>query len=378
MGYTYLYYGIAVFLSVIYLLNNSVNKKRFIIALLSFTYLLFATFLSSINVGGVFSIARLIYIVVPLLILLTDDIARFRKSFILNILEMLTIIVVIWNSLLIAKNAAVMAFTKDNYSQFVSYTTSLFVDNGRPIFTFGIYSYGAFFYAALFMFWYVAFNESVGYARIRYNAYMIILIVFQILLRGSTALFLGAYMLFIYLKTFGRNRSRFLLLPLFIIGGAYFIYIQNYDWTRLLIGNESNGFLSRYGFNLFEENYQALKDTVLGIGFTVVRKYSIDYTDSGYIVLLTMGNIFLPVSIYYCLFKKIKYNTPQKVYKYIFILYMLFEFSLPGILYTKMALFMAFIFMAIRNIVDDDSIAVCNESKVSFVIRKKYTRGIRT
>lgn len=371
VGYTYSYYGIALLLSVLYLMTNEVNRKRFALALLLFAYMSLATFMSVTIVGGVFSIARLIYIIVPMLILSTDDLPRFKKKFILNSLELLTLVIIIWNFLLITMNAAVMAFTKDTYSQFVSYTTSVFVDNGRPVFTFGIYSYGAFFYAGLFMFWYIASNEVEGYARTRYNAYMIILIIFQLLLRGSTALFLGTYMLFMYLKTFGRNKLRFLLLPVFLIGGTYFIYIQNFDWTRLLIGNENNGFLSRYGFKLFEENYRALKDTFFGIGYSVVRQYRIDYTDSGYIVLFTMGNILLPVIMYYCLFQKIKHNTPQKIYIFIFILYMLFEFSLPGILYTKLALFMAFIFMAIRNITDDDSIANSNESRVRFVLGNK-------
>ena len=370
VGYTYSYYGIALLLSVLYLMTNEINRKRFAFALVLFTYMSFATFISVLNVGGVFSFARLIYIVVPMLILSTDDIPRFKKKFILNAIEILTLIIIVWNFLLIARNATVMAFTKDTYSQFVSYTTSVFVDNGRPVFTFGIYSYGAFFYAGLFMFWYIASNEVKGYARTRYNAYMIILIIFQLLLRGSTALFLGAYMLFMFLKTFGRHKYRFLLLPVFLIGGTYFIYIQNFDWTRLLIGNENNGFLSRYGFKLFEENYRALKDTVFGIGYSVIRQYRIDYTDSGYVVLFTMGNVFLPIIMYYCLFKKIKHNTPQKVYIFIFILYMLFEFSLPGILYTKLALFMAFIIMAIRNITDDDSIANSNETRVRFALGK--------
>lgn len=352
-SYVITYYGICIIVVLWYVIGDRLRIYSILIILFVLVYMFVATMNSIAVLGGSIIIARFIYIVLPLLLLLFNSDKQVSTKFVLVINEILTIIIIVWNIGLVFDVNFFQTITKYYYSQFNWFTTSVFVDNSKPIFTFGIYSYGAFFYAMLFIFWiYVTYSlKNIGLRlKKRYFVYAFSFIIFQILMRGSTALSLGIIMFFAFIRRVGKNRWSFIIIPFFIITGAYYIYIQDYDWTRMIMGSSTNGFASRYIFNWFNNNFLAVKETLLGIGFTIPQKYDLVYSDSGYVVLFTMGNILLPLVIYVFLFFSLRKNLPKIIFLVSWLVIMLFELALPGLLYPKEVIFIAYFYMSVQAV----------------------------
>lgn len=359
------YYGIAVLLSLLYMFTNEIALRRLKLLVYLMIYLAIATVISCCSIGGEFAFARLIYIFIAVVVLSTNDLPMINRHAILTSMEILTFVIIVWNLCIILHANQVIDFSIAYYSQFNSSTTAYYIQNRRPMFTFGAYSYASLFYALLFGFWYAATNNEVRkYTRGRYYAYLIALIVFQFLLRGSIAFLLGSFMAFMFVKHFANRRSGLVLLPIFLLAAFCFVCQQNYDWTRLLVGNETNGFFSRYNTNMFEDNFKAISETILGIGYSITQDYNIRYTDSGYIVLFTMGNAILPIAFYCSLYQKLKNNVPKALSRLVFIMLMLFEISLPSLIYAKTVLFLGAITFGIKSVSANKVPRCKNENKV--------------
>jgi hypothetical protein len=349
MRYIYTYYGIAICTALVYMITNGINVKRGTKMVLLFVYLSITTILARFSISGQFVIARLVFTIIPAIVLSVDTEKELDNKVVLTILELITIIILIWNIGLIFNLQPFTSITNDRYSQFNSFTTSVFVSMKRPIFTFGVYSYSAYFYSGLFVIWIAAIRRDKR-SKIRYYFYEIMLIIYQLLLRGSTALMLGGVMIYTLLKTLNKRKWGLLIIPIFLVLGTYYINSLNYDWNRMIIGTESNGFFSRYFGNVFVGNFEAIKTTIFGIGWTVIRSMNIRYTDSGYIVLATMGSIIMPVLLYWNLHGAIKNNLPVNIRKILFAYCMLFEIALPSLLYPRAVIFLGFVFISIRSI----------------------------
>lgn len=354
-SYVFIYYGICIILVMWYVIGKKININSILGILAVMVYMFVASIVSSKVLEGTIDIARFVYILLPLVIFLFNSDKKVPAKFVLIINEVLTIIIIVWNSFLIFNVELIQNFTTNYYSQFNWFTTRTFVENSKPVFTFGIYSYGAFFYAMLFIFWvYVIFSKikKNDPFKNRYYIYAFSFILFQILMRGSTALLLGIIMLVAFLRRIGKSNWSFLVVPLFIAVGVYFIYVQDYDWTRLVIGTSTNGFASRYLSTWFQNNFQAVKETILGIGFTIPATRNLVYSDSGYVVLFTMGNIILPVVLYVNLYKSFRRNLPKEIFWLTWIVIMLFELALPGLLYSKEIIFIAYFYMSVQAVRD--------------------------
>lgn len=352
-GYTIIYYAVCVLLVLWYIINRYLDLRSLICFVFMMIYMCVASIVSSQVLEGTVAIARIVYILLPALIYFfgSQKIIDYRIALICN--ELITIIIIIWNVCILFNIGIISEITITYYSQFNWFTTSTFVENARPIFTFGIYSYGAFFYAMLFVFWIhvISTKKRIGEPiKIRYYIYAIAYIAFQILMRSSTALMLVIVMCFIFLRMLKKINWGIILIPLLLAIGVYFTYIQDYDWSRMIIGTSTNGFASRYLSDWFEQNIQAVQETILGIGFTVPQKLNLVYTDSGYVVLFTMGNIVLPLFLYSALYRNLKKNLNKELFIEVLIIMLSFEFSLAGLLYIKETIFMIYFYMSINSV----------------------------
>ena len=351
--YTIFSYAVCCLLVLWYVISRYLDLRSLVLFLLMLVYMCIASIVSSHVLDGPVSIARIVYILLPALFFSFQSRKEVDFKLVLFCNEVIAFVILIWNICLVLNIGSIPEITVNYYSQFNWFTTSNFVANKRPVFTFGIYSYGAFFYAMLFMFWIhvISITKRVnGRIKLRYYIYIILYISYQILMRGSTALMLAAVMCFVFLWTLKKAKWGIVVIPILVILGAFFIYIQDYDWSRMILGTSTNGFTSRYLTDWFSANIQAVKETGLGIGFTVPQKLDLVYTDSGYVVLFTMGNLFLPIFLYSTLYKSLKKSFDKELFIEVLVIILLFELSLPGLLYTKEIVFMVFFFMLIMSI----------------------------
>ncbi len=359
----YIYYSICLFIIVLLVLQNSIAFNRIRTSALVLAFLATSSLVGRWTLGGRFAIARFIFIFLCLLVFSINYKANTSHRFYLGIFKIITLIMCIWNWCLILKNPFISEITKNSYSQFISYTTSTFVDRGRPIFTFGIYSYCAFFYALMFIIWLYLMNNK-NENKYLCGTIIINILIFQLLLRSSTGLLLGSVMIYFFIRSISNRKTGLLFSVLFIAAGALFIYYQDFDWHRLIVGNASNGFVARYVGGLFADNIKAISTTIIGIGYDIIDNMHITYTDSGYIVLATMGGVFLPIIVYSLVYRSMRVNLPQQYYSKTFILFMLFELALPASLYPKalMAVALFYITMvSIKTNVDQEDSSI-NES----------------
>lgn len=350
----YIYYAFCVLIIFLLVLQHSCSVKRTTISL-GIVVFLFLSTLAGVNIlSGRFAIARFLYVIISLAIFSLNYKPNLSSKFVLTSLTIITGVLCLWNWALVAKVPLIANITKETYSQFVFYTTSTFVDSGRPIFTFGIYSYCAFFYAMLFIVWAYILDKKLLDKKICYF-FILNLLAFQFLLRSSTGLLLGSVMGYFFLKDLTNRKTGVIFSIIFLIAGAVFIYYQDYNWQRLIIGNSNNGFVSRYLGTLFTDNFVAISNTIIGIGYCIIDNLHITYTDSGYIVLATMGGIMLPFVMYYIVYMCINSNLERRYSVRMFMLFMLFEFALPAIIYPKALIAMAFSFITLSSLMNVDA-----------------------
>ena len=134
---------------------------------------------------------------------------------------------------------------------------------------------------------------------------------------------------------------------------AIFLFFQSelYFKYSSMIFSESNGFLPRYTEDsVFTENYKILSESILGIGFNIARNDNLSYTDSGYIVYLTMGNIIFMIGLYYLLFRFLSNNLNAYFIYPVFLTIMLFEFAIPIVLYIKFFYMIIFFVMYLKSL----------------------------
>ena len=77
-----------------------------------------------------------------------------------------------------------------------------------------------------------------------------------------------------------------------------------------------------------------------------------------------MGNAILPIAFYCSLYQKLKNNVPKALSRLVFIMLMLFEISLPSLIYAKTVLFLGAITFGIKSVSANKVPRWKNENKV--------------
>lgn len=299
--------------------------------LICVTYLSMITFFTIIKYNDVrVSIAR----IAPIMLLLLITNVRIRnvrnRKFTLVLLNIFSLVSIVWNIGILVRNPEVLQFTYKYFSQYFKYATYYAViERSKPVMSFGVHTYAAYFYFLFFIlniFTYQKIKNKI------YILYSVCFVLFTLLLVSTTAIIFFIMMSIWLFKVLIEEKDRILICCICII----FIWICfskfNFLYSKLYLNitNGQNSFISRYSEQtVFKDNIKIIL-TSLGIGFTILDEMNLGYSDSGYIIYLTMGNLPLMMYIYWRIYVFLKNNISSQNLFSVLVVVFLFEFALPA------------------------------------------------
>ena len=345
-------------LIIILALRNSYNYVKLCTGDLFFViYMLIVTLLAqTLFTGCRMSIAR----IAPVMAFVLFTNLSFRrvppKQFMGKCLTVFSTIIVVWNALMLFGNEAVKQFTLNNFSQYYQsalYTAIYF--NNKPVMTFGVHTYASFYYFLLFILHFFTYEYDKKKLHV---FFMLIFTAFTILLFSTTSLIYSMFMIGIFIAKFSkRTKLEFIMAIIVVIVGAILISANiNILYEKYIANLTSinNGFNSRYlNQSLFKNNIKVITSS-LGIGFNIVDSLEIGYSDSGYILYLTMGSLPMAFYMYYSLWKYIRYNIPSKYFKIISVILFSFEVALPASFNYRYVPTLAFLALYCKSIIENN------------------------
>lgn len=326
---------------------NKINYRRLLVSMILINvYMTMVTILATyIFKDTRLSVARFAPIVF-LIYFVSLKIYRYPPLKLMKgLLNIISIITIIWNMGILLQISCIVEFSYNNYNQYYDLCGYYqYVAGHKPVMAFGVYSYAAFFYFLLFV---LCFSTYLKENKMLYLFYTCMYMLFTLLLTSTTAIifFTGMTLVFIYGMT-KKNTKKNLVALLVVSIFAILIILYNFKdlYLKLYINmtNGGNSFISRYSKNsVFNTNFEVIKSS-LGVGYNIVDSLDICYTDSGYVVYMTMGHLFLPISLYYLIYKFLKENIV--IYKKIVIAIVLsFEVAIPATFNYRFILIMVFV-----------------------------------
>lgn len=365
--YPYLVIGTWLFTAiiiVILLIHNSISTRVMIITSVLFIYMIIVTLISSGDDTN-FSIATL----VPVICVLALFNIKFKYIVAYNVmktfLEILIISVIVWNILLILRIDMINEFTVNNYSQFFEHATSSSISLYKPIMSFGVHTFASFFYLIIFTLIYFTIKTHTVKIR-RFYFYLLTLLLFNILLTSSSSLVFSIIML---IMIYNLSEKTITKISIGIVVIFLIVFLSNtelFPKYMQMIYSKTNGIIPRYqDASIFDGNFHMLSKFFLGIGFNIAQNYDVRFTDSGYIVYFTMGNIFFMIGIYYLFYNFLNTNLKRN-YKFYFLFFVLFfEIAIPILIYRKFFFILIFIIFYLQSL--DEVTSINKARKTNYI-----------
>ncbi|XJS11013.1 hypothetical protein ACF3NG_01735 [Aerococcaceae bacterium WGS1372] len=329
-------------LGMLFMLSKQKNYNIVLLILIAiFLYLSFVTFIIiNTDVNARVSIAR----IAPIMVLVLFTNLRINFGFVSfdilrRLLDIVFCIVIFWNILIVIDNSSVIEFTMANYSQYYTNALLYSVAANKPVMTFGVHTYAAMFYM---FFYYLSLQTAKVTEKNRYYFFCVVFVFFTILLRSNTSLIYSIIMIGFFFTTSKDNK----LFPIILVVLGFISLIANIDSIldiyKNITSSNLNGFVARYtGEDTVFKNNLSFLSNYLGTGFTIID--GLNYSDSGYMVYLTMGNIPLVLSVYFLLYRYIINNIPKEQSKFVLFILFSFELALPATLNYRFIYLMVFV-----------------------------------
>jgi len=335
---------------VIYLASvNRVDRGIVILGSISVAYLLFVTSIELMtNQYARISLARIAPILC--LLLLSSTVIKTKVPFFImeKCFDIYCIIMIFWNLGIMFSNELVQSFTKSFYSQYYDNALYYSVMMNKPVMSFGVHSYAAYFYMLLF---YLSYISAKNTGKIKYYVYCISIFIFTVFLSSNSSLVYGIVMmimLFSLIKGKPVFIFAFMVIFFFILAFSLPDLLSKY---LMIFNSRINGFIPRYfGDNtVFSENIRVIRNS-MGIGFCIPDNLNLGYSDSGYMVYLTMGHIPFVVVIYSIIYKFIKNNFSKKHVWFLSFVIFSFEIALPATFNYRFPFVIIFVITFLKSI----------------------------
>lgn len=326
-----------------FLITNSIRYKNTMIVLFMLTYMVISTVYANLNSGFDISIARIAPVLCVSFLFIGEIKNEIPFSYFERSLHIMCLIMIVWNILTIMNNEKFIEFVINYYSQFYDFATEGQLLKEKPVFTFGVHNVAAFFYIQFFLLCRFVYNYN---RKKIFIFYMLFILVFTIMLRSTASFGFSIIMLLLLFFMTKKNlKIRILFLINMFVGIGVFIVSPIFETYKMMLFGKKNGFIPRYfgKTTIFSNNMDILHKNILGIGFTIPRgELKAYFADSGFLVYLTMGNVFFLIIMYYLFYKFIKNNIAKKYRRIFLFTVILFELSMPSFLYLKTIYFYLF------------------------------------
>lgn len=279
------------------------------------------------------------------------------RGFMRFLLNLFSIICIIWNVGILSHFQPIVDFTYNNYNQYFPLAVFYSVhEQFKPVMTFGVHTYAAFYYLIFFLLCYYTYEYE---EKIIYLVYSIFYTFFCLFLVSTTGVIYFVCMI-IFLIYKQRNRFNIKSIIFLILLAAVFglIIFKNFDYlySKLFnnMTNGSNSFISRYSDeSVFVENFKIITSS-FGIGFNILDNVDVGYSDSGVVVYLTMGSIPLCLFMYRRIYGFICNNISSYYAIPLFIAIMSFEFALPATFVYRFVFMIIFVLCYYNTLYRDD------------------------
>jgi hypothetical protein len=226
----------------------------------------------------------------------------------------------------------------------------------KPVATFGTHSVASFF---IFFLFFLNIKTYQVKGKMVYLITSIVMLLLLIFIRSNTALGYSGIAFFILAGTFIKKKSSLLLV--FGIVVAIFFYISVIDPTIIdvfyeydvlsILTSKDNGLAGRYsGTSVLAPTIDYIKNNpFLPVGLTYSDK--LYYTDSGVILYILRGSIFLASAIYLGFYSFLNSNLLRKKDTYlVFLFFMIFEIGYPTLIEPRILCFIPFLVIYLNNL----------------------------
>lgn len=306
--------------------------------------------------------------IAPLMVLLLLVEIRFCRipssKVMLFLLNAFSIIAIVWNAGIMMRFQPITDFTYNWYTQYFDLAVYYSViQSAKPVMTFGVHTYAAYYYFIFFLLCLFTYEKT---HKDRYLVYAVCFMGFSLFLVSSTAIiffFIMAAILSFRLIKDGRRKTFILFLAALAIMVVILIKNSDYLYQKLYYNmtNGQNSFVSRYSSNsVFTENMKVITSS-LGIGFNIIDELQLGYSDSGYVVYLTMGNVPLMLYLYYKLYYFLRFNIPAVYRKSIILVVLLFDFALPATFQYRFSFSIIFVIEYLKMLENMETTSIAHQ-----------------
>jgi hypothetical protein len=264
-----------------------------------------------------------------------------------QILNMFMLVLAI---LIISKNASIGSFLTNYYSAGYDILVQRMMQSGKPVVTFGTHSIAAMFYY-LFFFMNIKEYEVSKSKKSLLLALLNIVAMFFLNSVTSTLFVIISIIQTFLLTAIKKKYISFILMSALIL----IVFVLNWQTIAIEIGNvfnrDAHGFAGRYSTQgVLANNIEfILNHPLRGIGLSYDS--SLYYTDSGIVVNLLRGSVFLVISIYYGFYKMIRTNTKSKKNAiYLFAVFIAFELGYSFLTYKRFIAFLPYVIIFLNSI----------------------------
>lgn len=257
---------------------------------------------------------------------ITCDRAHLDYNTIRKILMVISCGLIVWGWGLVFRIPIIYNFTRNWYSQL----TETMFDNmitlrGKPVMSFGTHSMAAYFIMYVFFYHCIVIKEQNG----KIDNYICLLLLFmlEVPLNTTTSILSMAVMICLFIWAKNNHATRMIVLTAILgIIGYYYYTGELQSFVNGILNNpnaQKHGFYARYSTSNYAGNIRMILD-YCGVGFLRSDSEMFCMKDSGFIYILTQGNVPAFIISYSLLFGFFKRNVVK--YSHLcFFLFMIWE-----------------------------------------------------
>jgi hypothetical protein len=245
------------------------------------------------------------------------------------IFNVMNVVLLTWSLGIIFDITWVKSFTLNYYSQFADYTLPNMLDRNKPVLSFGTHSISSYATIILFLLNYITVKIRVNKKNVINYVFMWLYLFTNIMTLSNTSFIASIVMLILLLNINKKKNLIKTTIILIIIIIVIFSVIGSGlldQYVYRLFNQEHNGFIARYFGDLYSANFEFIRNYG-GLGILSDINNKLFLIDSGFLVLLTRGNLIIVIFFFLCLYKFMLKNFGKKYVFYLFLPVFSFEIA---------------------------------------------------